>query len=45
MTVWYRTLTEETMGHICAMGFEPIICLLPERFASAILVQALAERW
>ena len=45
MGAWYRILTKETKGHIRATGFEPIICLVPERSASAILVQTLAERW
>ena len=43
--VWYNILTEETRGHIQATGFEPIICLMPKRSASAVLAQTLAERW
>ena len=43
--VWYNILTEETRGHIQATGFEPFICLMPKRSASAVLVQTLAERW
>ena len=27
------------------MGFKPVLRLLPERFASAVLAQTLAERW
>ena len=42
--VWYSILTKETRGHIRTMGFELIICLLPERFTSAILAQTLAKR-
>ena len=42
---WYRVLTAKTKAHICTASFKPIICLLPERFASAILVQNLVERW
>ena len=38
-------MTQETKGYICATGFKPIIYLLLETFASAILVQCLAERW
>ena len=34
-----------TKAHIRAMGFKPIIRLLPKRSASAILVQSLTERW
>ena len=45
MAEWYRDLAEETKAHICAAGFKPIVCLLPERLASTILVQSLAERW
>ena len=45
MGAWYQILTKETKGHIRATGFEPIICLLPERSTSAILVQTLAKRW
>ena len=45
VAAWYRVLTAETRAHICVTGFEPIILLLPERFASAILVQTLAEKW
>ena len=45
MGAWYRILTKETKGHIRATGFEPIICLVPERSASAILVKTLAKRW
>ena len=35
--VWYNILTEETRGHIHVVGFEPILYLMPERFASAVL--------
>ena len=35
--VWYNILTEENQGHIRAMGFELVILLMPERFASAAL--------
>ena len=45
MASGYRVLATETRAHICAVGFEPIICLLPERSSSAILVQSLAKRW
>ena len=44
MASWYRVLTTETRAYIYAMGFEPIIHLLPERSFSAILVQSLAKR-
>ena len=42
---WYGELAEVMKAHICVVGFEPIICLLSERSASAMLVQCLAERW
>ena len=45
MAAWYRVLTIETRAYIRAADFEPIIQLLMERSASAILVQTLAERW
>ena len=38
VATWYQVLTKETRGHICAVGFEPIIHLLLETSASAILV-------
>ena len=44
MASWYRVLTTETRAYIYAMGFEPIIHLLPERSFSAILVESLAKR-
>ena len=43
--VWYNILTKENQGHICAAGFEPVIRLMPERSASVVLVQTLANRW
>ena len=45
MAAWYRVLTIETRAYIHAADFKPIIQLLMERSASAILVQTLAERW
>ena len=42
---WYRVLTDDTKAFIRAASFEPVIHLLPESHASAILVQSLAERW
>lgn len=45
MVTWYRVLIIETRAYIRVMGFELIICLLPERFTNAILVQILVERW
>jgi len=45
VAAWYRVLTIETKAYIRVAGFEPIIHLLLERSASAILVQSLAERW
>ena len=42
---WYKALTEETRAHYYAVDFEPIICLLLERSASAILIQSLAKSW
>ena len=45
VAVCYRVLTTETRAHIHVAGFETIICLLLERFDSAILVQTLVERW
>ena len=41
----YGDLTEVTKAHIRAVGFKPIIHLLPERLASTILEQYLVERW
>ena len=35
----------ETRAHIHVAGFNPIIRLLSERSASAILVQSLAKKW
>ena len=43
--MWYSILTEETQGHIHVADFEPIFNLMLERFANAILVQTLTERW
>ena len=43
--MWYNNLTKETWGHIRAAGFELVIHLMPERSASAVLMQTLAERW
>ena len=42
---WYRALTYDTKAFVCAVGFEPILRLLPESHYSAILIQSLAERW
>jgi len=42
---WYWILTKETKGHSHATSFKPIINLLPERSASAILVRTLVKRW
>ena len=42
---WYRVLIDDTKAFIRATGFEPVIHLLLESHASAILVQSLAERW
>ena len=36
---WYNILVLETKAYIREAGFEPIIGLLPERFASATLVK------
>ena len=35
---WYRELAEATKDYIHVVGFEPIICLLPKRSMSTILV-------
>ena len=43
--MWYNILTEETWGHFHAVGFEPVIHLMPERSASAVLGSTLAKRW
>ena len=43
--MWYNILLEETSGHIHVVGFEPVIHLMPEGSISAVLAQALAERW
>ena len=43
--MWYFVLNEETQGYVCVVGFEPIIRLMLERFASVVLVQTLVERW
>ena len=42
---WYGALTDDTKAFIRATGFEPIIHLLPESHANAILVQSLAKKW
>ena len=42
---WYGKLADAMKAHIHVVSFEPIIRLLLERSASAILVQCLAERW
>ena len=42
---WYNPLVPKTRAYIWEVGFEPIIGLLPERFASATLVKWLIERW
>lgn len=44
MAEWYGALTVETIAHIRAVGFEPIIRLFLERSAGAFLVQSLAKR-
>ena len=35
---WFNFLVPETKGYIQEAGFEPIIGLLPKKFASATLV-------
>ena len=45
MANWYEELAEVTKAPIRAAGFEPIVHLLLERSANAILMQSLAERW
>ena len=45
MADWYGKLAEATKAPIRAAGFEPIVRLLLERSANAILVQSLAEKW
>ena len=42
---WFNLLVPKTRGYIWEVGFEPIISLLPEMFASATLAQCLIERW
>ena len=42
---WYNHLVYETRGYIREKGFEHIIGLLLEKFASATLVQCPIERW
>ena len=42
---WYRALKKDTKALVSAVGFEPIMCLLLESFASDILVQVLADSW
>ena len=42
---WFNLLAPETRGYIWEADFEPIISLLPEKSASATLVQCLIERW
>ena len=44
MANWYEELAEVTKAPIRAASFEPIVHLLLERSANAILVQSLAER-
>ena len=38
-------LDGETKALVNTVGFEPIMCLLPKKAASGILVKALVERW
>lgn len=45
MAAWYQILIKQTRGHIRDAGFKLIICLLPERSTSTILVQSLVNRW
>jgi len=45
VAAWYKVLSTKTRVLFCATGFEPMIYLMPERFANAILVQSLVERW
>ena len=45
MVEWFNLLVPKTRGYIWEVGFEPIISLLPEMFASATLAQCLIERW
>ena len=34
--VRYNILTKETQGHVCATSFEPVISLMPKRFANVV---------
>ena len=45
MMAWYWLLTKMTRAYVCDAGFEPIINLLLERYASAMLGQTLSKRW
>ena len=42
---WYRALTDDTKALVHEVGFKLMHHILSKSFASAILVQALAERW
>lgn len=45
ITSWYRAITDDMRALVRAASFEPILCLLLESHASAILEQSLVERW
>ena len=45
MKEWFNLLAPETGRYVWEVGFEPIISLLPEKFANATLVQCLIKRW
>ena len=42
---WYNFLVPETRAYIQEASYEPVIGLLPERSASATMVQFLIEQW
>ena len=42
---WYNLLVSETRAYIQEASFKPTLSLLPEKSASATLVQCLIERW
>ena len=42
---WFNMLAPKTRGYIRDAGFQPIVNLILEKFASATLVQCLIERW
>lgn len=43
--MWYSVLNEENQGYVSAAVFKPVIHLIPERSASAVLAQTVVKKW